>query len=370
MDPANILHLGVKEIRGLLRDPAMLFLIVFSFTFSVYTSGTSRSETLNRAPIAIVDEDQSPVSLRILEAFQPPYFAAPVLITAAEMDRRMDEGLDTFALNIPPDFQRDLLAGKQPEIQLNVDATRMTQAFLGSGYVQRIVSAELAEFLARYRANEVSSVNLVLRPRFNPELNDGWFQAIMSVVNSVTMLSIILAGAALIREREHGTIEHLLVMPVTPPEILISKIWSMGLVVMAGTGFALLGMVDWLLGIPLQGSLLLFFAGAALHVFATASLGIFLATMAGSMPQFGLLLIMVLLPLQVLSGGSTPIEAMPEAVRLFMQAAPNTHFVKLAQAVLFRGAGLDVVWPQMLWLLAIGSVLFALSLGQFRKFLK
>jgi ABC-2 type transport system permease protein len=286
------------------------------------------------------------------------------------MDRRMDAGLDTFALDIPPNFQRDLLAGKVPTIQLNIDATRMTQAFSGSGYVQSIVTAEVAEFSQRYRDTSVQPVDLVLRARFNPELNKTWFGAVMNVINNITMLSIVLTGAALIREREHGTIEHLLVMPITPFEIMISKVWSMGLVVLVASALSLSLVVQGLLSVPIEGSVPLFLAGAALHLFATTSLGIFLATITGSMPQFGLLLMMVLLPLQVLSGGMTPRESMPEAVQLIMLGAPNTHFVMLAQAILYRGAGLGVVWPQFLALAAIGSALFIFALGRFRESLK
>lgn len=367
---SNILQLGIKELRGLLRDPVMMALIAFSFTLSVYTAATSTPETLNRATIAIVDEDQSPLSGRIATSFYPPHFVPPRMISIAEMDRRMDNGLDTFALNIPPNFQRDLLAGRSPAIQLNVDATRMAQAFSGGGYVQSIVSSEVTEFLSRTRAPTEIPVELTLRSRFNPELNKGWFGAVMNVINSITMLAIVLSGAALIREREHGTIEHLLVMPVTPLEIMISKVWSMGLVVLLASSFSLIVVVQGLLQIPLQGSLLLFVCGTALLLFATTSLGIFLATLAGSMPQFGLLLMLVLLPLQVLSGASTPRESMPELVQNIMLAAPNTHFVILAQAILFRGAGLSVVWPQYLMLLLIGAGLFAYSLGRFRAFLR
>ncbi|MFZ6765128.1 ABC transporter permease [Pseudoroseomonas sp. WGS1072] len=370
MQVKNILQLGIKELRGLVRDPMLLVLIVYAFTLSIYTASKSMPETLNQAAIAIVDEDQSPVSSRIITAFTPPYFSVPRIISQPEMDRRMDAGLDTFALDIPPNFQRDLLAGRAPTIQLNVDATRMTQAFSGGGYVQSITSSEVSEFLNGYRGGATVPIDLNLRSRFNQELNKGWFGAITNVISSVTMLSIILTGAALIREREHGTIEHLLVMPVTATEIMVSKIWSMGLVVLAATGFSLIFVVQGLLAVPIQGSIALFLAGAALQLFATTSLGIFLATVAGSMPQFGLLLMLVLLPLQVLSGGVTPRESMPEIIQMIMFAAPNTHFVMLAQAVLFRGAGLAVVWPQLLTMVLIGSVLFAFSLQRFRKFLR
>jgi ABC-2 type transport system permease protein len=334
---SNIFQLGVKELRGLARDPMLLLLIVYAFTLAIYTAAKAMPENLNNAAIAIVDEDQSPVSGRITTAFYPPYFVPPKLISSHEMDKRMDSGLDTFALNIPPNFQRDLLAGRSPTIQLNVDATRMSQAFTGGGYVQSIVSSEVNEFLNRYRGDTQTPVGLNLRARFNQDLNKGWFGAITNVISSVTMLSIILTGAALIREREHGTIEHLLVMPVTPLEIMVSKVWSMGMVVLVATAFSLVVVVQGILAVPINGSLTLFLAGA---------------------------------PLQVLSGGTTPRESMPEIIQNIMLAAPNTHFVMLAQSVLFRGAGLSVVWPQLLAMIVIGSVLFFFALRRFRDFLR
>jgi ABC-2 type transport system permease protein len=364
---ANVLYLGVKELRSLLRDPMMLVLIAYSFTVAIYTAATAVPETLTRAPIAIVDEDRSPVSARIVGAFYRPYFDPPSIITSAAMDARMDAGIDTFALDIPPEFQRDLLAGRNPTIQLNVDATRMSQAFTGSGYIQSIVTGAVTEFTQRNRAAQTDSVDLVLRARFNQELNKSWFGAVMELINQVTMLSIILPGAALIREREHGTIEHLLAMPVTPAEIMIAKVWSMAVVVILATAVSLLFVVRAILGVPIEGSVALFLVGVAIHLFATTSMGIFLGTVARSMPQFGLLLILVLLPLQMLSGGMTPRESMPEAVQFIMQAAPTTHFVTLAQAILYRGAGLSVVWPQFLALAAIGGALFTYALARFRS---
>ncbi len=363
----NIFNLGVKELRSLLRDPIMLILIVWAFTFSIYTAATAMPETLHKAPIAIVDEDRSPLSLRITDAFYPPYFLPPIQITPAEMDARMDAGLDTFALHIPAGFQRDLLAGRNPALQLNVDATRMGQAFTGSGYVQAIVTGEVSEFVQRHRAENVLPVALQLRARFNPELNQTWFGAVMELVNRITMLSIILTGAALIREREHGTVEHLLVMPVTPFEIMSAKVWAMALVVLVSSAFALSVVVEGALAVPIEGSRALFLLGVTLHLFATTSMGIFLGTVARTMPQFGLLMMMTLLPLQILSGGMTPWESMPEVVQFLMQAAPTTHFVALSQAILYRGAGVEVVWPQFLGLAVIGAALFVFSLARFRK---
>ena len=364
---ANIWHLGVKELWGLWRDPAMLVLIVFMFGFSVYSGARSMPETLNRAPIAIVDEDASPLSARIAAAFYPPHFLRPSMIDLQQLDRGMDAGRYTFALVIPVNFQRDVLAGRAPALQLNVDATRMAQAFNGAGAIQQIAQGEIAALVQRHKGGTAAPVELALRARFNPTLDKGWFGAMTELINHVTMVSILLCGAALIREREHGTIEHLLAMPVTPAEIMLSKVWAMGLVVLLAVAASLQFVVKGLVGVPVEGSTALFLLTTALHLFATTAMGIFMATLTRSMPQFALLLILILLPLQMLSGGSTPRESMPELLQYIMLAAPTTHFNMAGQAILFRGAGLAIVWPQLLGLLAIGSVFFAVALRRFRR---
>ena len=368
--PSNILQLGIKELRSLYRDPALLLLIVYSFTLSVYSQATGTPESPYRATIAVVDEDRSPVTARILDALQEPYFLEPQHITLAEMDSGMDEGLYTFTMNIPPDFQADLLAGRQPAIQLNVDATQMSQAYTGAGHIQNIIMTEVAEFLKRYRGSTPMPVETVVRMEYNPNLVSAWFGAINAVINQITMLSIILTGAALIREREHGTIEHLLVMPVSPFEIMAAKVWSMGLVVLVASALSLRLIVEGWMQVPLQGSMPLFLLGTTLNLFATTSMGIFFGTVARSMPQLGLLVILVLLPLQILSGGTTPRESMPELVQNIMLVAPTTHFIELAQAILFRGAGADIVWPQLLALTVIGSLFFVGALSRLRKSLQ
>jgi ABC-2 type transport system permease protein len=363
----NVFRLGVKELWSLVRDPIMLVLIVWTFTFAIYVAATAMPESLHNTPIAIVDEDGSPLSARIVSSFYPPHFKTPILISLTDIDPGMDKGTYTFVLNIPPGFQRDVLAGRTPAIQLNVDATLMSQAFVGNGYIQQIVASEVTDFVQRYHSSTVPPVDLILRMRFNPNLEQAWFGSLMEIINNVTMLSIILTGAALIREREHGTIEHLLVMPVTPAEIMLAKIWSMGLVVLLAAMVALLFVVQGALQVPIEGSIALFIMATALHLFATTSMGIFLATLARSMPQFGMLLVLVLLPLQMLSGGATPRESMPELVQNIMLAAPTTYFVSAGQAILYRGAGIEVVWPQFLAILTIGTLLFFASLARFRK---
>ena len=363
----NIFHLGIKELRSLYRDPVMFVLIIFAFTFMIYLKAMAVSTELHNAPIAVVDEDRSSLSQRITSAFYGPSFKTPDVIDITEIDTVMDAGIYTFVLDIPPDFQRDVMAGKHPEIQVNVDATQMSQAFIGAGYIQNITQGEITEFMQGYRADTALPIELITRMRFNPTLTSVWFGGVMELINIITLLSIILTGAALIREREHGTLEHLLVMPLTPFDIMLSKIWAIGLVVLVAAALSLHFVIAGVLAMPISGSVPLFLLGTAIFLFSTTSLGILLGTIARTMPQLGLLMILLILPLQMLSGGTTPYESMPEFVQVAMQFAPTSHFVRIAQAILYRGAGLDVVWPDLIANIAIGMAFFLVALALFRK---
>ncbi|MCB1861104.1 MAG: ABC transporter permease [Gammaproteobacteria bacterium] len=364
---ANIFNLGVKELRSLYRDPVLMIFIVFAFSFMIYAAAKGMSQELNNASIAVVDEDRSALSSQIINAFYGPYFKTPELIQFREIDKQMDAGNYTFILDIPSNFQRDVLAGKHPAIQVNVDATMMSQAFTGAGYIQNIINGEINEFSQGIRGSATESIRLTSRYKFNPTLNSTWFGGVMQISNMVTMLSIVLSGAALIRERERGTLEHLLVMPLTSIEIMLSKVWAMGLVVLLAAGLSLRFVAQGVLEMPIAGSVPLYMLGMALLLFSTTSLGIFLGTVARTMPQLGLLIILVFMPLQLLSGGSTPYESMPQVIQNLMLAAPTTHFVSIAQAILYRGAGFDVVWPSFLVLIGIGMVFFIATLVLFRK---
>ena len=206
-----------------------------------------------------------------------------------------------------------------------------------------------------------------MRIAFNPNVTTAWFTSVMGIINSITMLAIILAGAAVVREREHGTMDHLLVMPLTPFEIAMSKIWANGLVIVVAVGLSLRLVVHGLLGVPIAGSIPLFLIGAAVYLFFATAIGIFLGTIARSMPQLGLLYLLVFLPMNMLSGSNTPLESMPAWLATIMQASPSTHFVSLAQAILYRGAGFAVVWPQFVIVALIGGLFLGLALLRFRR---
>lgn len=360
----NIFYLGIKELRGLAQDYLLLALIIYSFTLGISVASKAHPDSLKKAAIAIVDEDHSQLSKQIFDAFMPPMFLSPKEITRSQIDPSLDRGEYTFVVVIPPNFERDVRAGTKPEVQVNVDATRMSQAFNGSSYIQKIIQQEVAKFTLK-GDNEASSI--VIRNRFNPNLTMAWFAGVNQLINNITMLAIILTGAALIKERENGTLEHLLVMPVNAFEIMSSKVWSMLLVVLISSSVSLFLIIKGSLGMVIEGSVLLFILGVSLHLFAVTSMGIFLACIAQNMPQLGILFLLVLLPMQMLSGGTTPMESMPQWVQWVMQIAPTTHFVAFSQDILFRGAGLEVVWKPFAMLLIIGSVLFIISMHSFRK---
>jgi ABC-2 type transport system permease protein len=345
----------------------LLVLIVWAFTGAIYAAAKGVSQELHNAPVAVVDEDRSPLSQRLIGALTKPYFKPAQHIELPQMDRMLDHGQVTFAIVIPANFQQDLNAGHRPTIQLNIDATSMSQSFIGAGYIRSIFVAELNEYLTGKRESGDAPIRLATRVRYNPNLIGYWFGGVMEVINIVTMLTVILVGAAFIREREHGTLEHLLAMPLAPFEIMLAKIWANGLIVLAGTTLSLLVVVQGLLQVPIAGSVPLFLGGAALYLFSAASIGIFLGTLARSMPQFGLLFMLTIIPLQMLSGGVTPRESMPLFVQDIMLAAPTTYFVRLAQAILYRGAGLAVVWRDLLAMTAVGACFFGIALFRFRN---
>jgi hypothetical protein len=221
----NIFWLGTKELRSVLGDGVMVALIIWSLSFSIYSQATAESETVNDASVAIVDEDRSTLSRAIANALYPPYFKTPELISPAEIDESMDLDRFMFVLAIPPSFEEDVRRGRQPSVQINIDATAVGQASLGNSYIQSIVRKE---------------VNY-------------------------------------------------------------------------------------------------------------------------------LLMMMVILPMMMLSGGMTPIESQPEIIQPRTWFLPSRHHMAFAQAVVFRGAAFDIIWPQLLTIIGLGSIFFTASIALFRR---
>jgi len=363
----NVYRLGLKEMISLRHDPVLVLLIIYAFTFSIIAPARGVKLELVNASAAIVDEDHSPVSRRIADSLREPYFQPPVQIDVRDIDQAMNAGEYTFVLDIPPGFQADLAEGLKPAVQVNIDATAMAQAGAGARYIEQVLVEETRDYLAHHPVEPVLPVEAVTRLAFNPNGNSTWFMAVMQLVNMSTLLGILLTGAALIREREHGTIEHLLVMPLGATEIMLAKIWSNALVILVAATLSVLIVVRGVLDVPMAGSLPLFLTGLTAYLLSLTAIGILLATVARSMPQFGLLSIPVFLVMYMLSGAITPLDTMPELLQGVMLMSPTTHFVAFSQSVVFRGAGIETVWPELLATAAIGGLAFAAALMRFRR---
>jgi len=367
---AHIFHLGVKELISLSRDPVLIFLILYSFTFSVYTPSKSAVMDVINASIATVDEDNSDAARAVHDAMLPPQFLPPEQITWSEINKAMDTGKYTFVVNIPPRFQADLSENVKPDVQVIADATAMSQAGRGPTYINTIINQTVKPYwTGGFGGRDQRVIELDSRARFNVNMKQGWFVAINQIINNISVLAIFLCGAAVLREREHGNIEHLLVMPLKPFELAFAKIWANGLVVVIAAMASLFVVVKTVLAVPIAGSTLLFLAGICIYLFSVTALGIMLATIVRSMPQFGLLAFPVFIVMSLLSGGQTPLESMPIFLQKVMQFVPSTHFVAFSQAVLFRNASLGMVWPDMAKMFVIGIAYTIYTLSRFRKML-
>ena len=366
---SNILRLTVKELRAIRGDLVMVALILYVFSAAVWLVSDAGSTEVKDLSVAVVDEDHSPLSARIIDEIRAPLFAPPALLSPDEAAEAQTNGDYVLVVSLPPDLERNLRRGDEAEIQILADATAVAFAGNGASFMTQLLAESVSDYLTPGIDSD-GLVNVVFRSRFNPNMTARWFTSVMQLMNNVTMLMLILSGASLIRERERGTIEHVLVMPVRPHEIVLSKIFATGGVILFASVFSLVVVVQGAMGVPIAGSLALYVLGAAIYVVSVASLGLMLASFTHNMGQFGLLTIPVIVIMILLSGGITPLESMPDWLQLVMRTiSPATHFVSFAQSVLYRGAGLDLVIGQLAAMVAMSIVALSMVLARFRKIL-
>lgn len=363
----NMVWLTRKEVLSVLRDWMLMALVLYAFGPGVFFQAQSAADQVNNAAVAFVDNDRSPLSRAMAQALYAPWFQTPDLIDGAGAVRLMDDDVYTFIVVLPRHMAADLRAGDDVTVLLDVDATDVMQATVGSNYIRAILTREARRFATTPAPTSAASVDLVLRRAFNPNGNATWFEAVSALLNWLTNLTVILTGAALIREREHGTIDHLLVMPVTPFEIAMSKVLANAMIVFVIFTASLLIVVRWMLDVPVAGSVPLFLAGTFLFVFAAAAIGLLLGTAARSMAQFALLVIITVLPMMILSGGMSPVESQPQWLQYITWLLPSRHYLSFSNAVLFRGAGFETVWPEFLLVGALGAAFLGASLVIFRR---
>ncbi len=366
--------LAAKEIRQLLRDRALFIYTVYIFTANIIIAAGGASNELINAPIRVHDADRSAASRDLIYRFLPPRFRLEGEVgSPAQALRLLDEGEAQIILDIPPDFDRSLQRQQPAHVQALIDASQANIGYLASSYSARIV-ARFSEDRAQRNViraggdpRNLPAIKNELRVWYNPGLDHKWFNTISELLTMVTVACILLPAAAMIREKERGTLEQLLVSPLTPLQIMLSKLLSMMLVMLCGTAVAIFGIMMPFYRVPFVGSVPLFFLLAALYAFTNAGLGLVAATFARNSAQVGLVVLLMVMPIVMLSGTWTPMESMPVWLRGLMYFSPLRHFIEIAYGILLRGAGIGLLWDSVLPMAAIGIALFALGLARFRR---
>jgi ABC-2 type transport system permease protein len=363
-----------KELIQLFRDVPIVVFLIYSFTLSVYISGNGLKSQLHNANISVYDADHSFSSRDLIHKFQPPFFSfAGELSSSNEGLYRLDRGTVSAVLDIPPRFHEQLAAGEPTAVQLLVDTTNSPQGLSAASYAARIVAQFGQEAsLARFGGSAEASQNLPVivsdhRVWYNPDQNETWFESISHLLRMITIFAMLLPATALVREKERGTIEQLLVSPLTPLLIMLPKVLAMTVVILCAMAVALFGVMQPIFGVPIRGNLVLLFSLTALFVFTTAGMGLFAATITKNQSQVGLLTLLLIAPMLMLSGVTSPMEAMPPWVQYLMTLSPLRYFIDVVYGILLKGNGLKELWGHVLAMGLLGGSLFGLGMWRFRR---
>jgi ABC-2 type transport system permease protein len=365
--------LMLKEWRQLVRDRALFSYVIYIFTFDIMIAAGAPELDLRNASLGVVDRDQSVASRDLSYRLRSPYYSVfTVPDRHAELQRRLDHGELRAVLTIPHGFERALMTGKTADLQLLIDASDANLSYLLASYTERIVAPLAAEYAGRRNAaggyrDTWPEVRLRARNRFNPAMREAWFATIGELIAMVTVAAILLPAAALVREKERGTIEQLLVSPLTPLQIVLAKIWAMTAVILLGTAVAVGGVMHAWLGVPFRGSALLFFALVALYAMSASGLGVLAATFARNSGQIGLVVLMLVMPIINLSGTWNLVESMPEWLRVAINLSPMRHFVDITYGVLLKGADAAMIAAPAAKMALLGAAFCAAGVARFRR---
>ncbi|RIY33000.1 ABC transporter permease [Psittacicella melopsittaci] len=364
----NVFYLSMKEFRSLFSDPILIALIVYLFSMAVYSIASMPTTEIKNGAVAVVDYDKSSLTYRLRDSLREPSFKKVEEINYKDIDKNMDQGNYTFIIVFPPNFEADYLKQQNPKIQVLVDATSMTLANVGSSYINQIFTSEIRSYFKQ------QNISLPLDPEinvlYNPNYYSSWYMGTNQISGFMTLLILLLVGAAIIREKERGTIEHLLVMPVNTSEIATAKIISNSLVLLLAATLSLIIMIKLVIGVPYPLTQIpLFILGAAVFLFSVSSLGIVMAVAAPTLPQFALICIPVYVVLNMLSGALSPVENMPTLAYVVSQFFPTTIFNDYMADIIYRHASLSDVWLNLVKLLALGSVFIVIAFRKFKSML-
>ena len=366
----QVLVMVDKELRQLVRDRALGLFVLYAFTLNIFIAGDTAPVDLRDAPVLVRDGDRSAASRELIARFRPPHFRIAGEVTGPEQALRgLDQGRARLVLEIPPGFGETLSRGEESaRVQVLVDTSMVILGYLAASYSGQI-GAEFGRDWRESRRDGLDRVPAIESRRriwFNPALAEAWFNSISELLSMTTVIGILLPAAAMVREKERGTIEQLLVSPISPFQVMLAKVLAMVVVVLAGTAISLFGVMRPAFGVPVRGSVVLFFAVTGLYAFTTSGLGLVIGTFATRSGQVGLLVFLVVMPIILLSGTYTLFEAMPGWLRYAVGVSPLHHFVRIAYGILLRGAGWAGLWDAVLAMAVLGGGLFAVGVRRYR----
>lgn len=363
----------IKELLQLARDVPLVLFFVFAFSVDIVVGGGQEGSELKHAVMHVVDNDGSATSREFISRFTSPYYVLHgVSRDSDDSIEMLDRGAVILTMDIPQDFERSLLRGDPAAVQLQVDTTYSSLGLLAAAYAQRIAGdfgAEITMARLGLASADVASppIRDEQRAWFNPNQNNAWFFSVSELMIMITLLTMLLSAAALAREKERGTVEQLLVSPLTPLQILLPKVLAMSLVVVAGSMISVFAVLRPVFHVPIEGSLVLFFALTALYALTASGLGLFVATVTKNLSQAGLLAIFLFVPIILFSALHTPHEVMPRWLHLVVLFNPLNYYIEATYSILFRGAGLALVWDSILAMALLGGAVFGFGVWRFRR---
>ncbi len=364
----------MKEFLELRRDRWAMFRLVVPLLIQTLAFGYAATFTVRHVATALLDLDNSQASRGLISRFVATgrFNIVDVATRASEITRDLDSGRATAAIVIHAGFARDLANGQTAPLQVNVDGTNSNTALIALGYISQIVSLYESEHLPTIRPvstmDAVPAVELSLaeRPWFNPGIEDTWF-FIPGIIGTITLIQVVsLTAFAIVREREVGTLEQIMVSPIRPVEFILGKTVPFFLIGLADVALVTAFGVLWF-HVPFVGNPLIMLLGASLFLLAALGLGLLLSTLSRTQQQAFALNFFLVNPLFILSGFAFPIAAMPAWLRWFTVINPLRYFLVVIRAVFLKGVGITVLWPDLSAMALLALALLGLSVLRFRK---
>jgi ABC-2 type transport system permease protein len=365
----------IKEFIQVFRDARTRFVLFVPPIAQMLIFGYAATFEIHNVPTAVLDLDHTQQSRELISRFSSsPYFQVRWQLTRPEeLVGLIDRGQATVALQIHPGFSEQLRKGQTAPLQVVVDATNSNTALIAAGYVNQIVQAFAQDYQAErmgrispYLVNHVPQVELQPRPWYNVGLKSRWFFVPGVIGSLMTVLVTTLTAFSVVREREIGTLEQIMVTPIRPFEFILGKT----------VPFFLIGLIDvsliatigtlWF-RVPFRGSIAVLFAGTVLFLLCMLGVGLLISTVSSTQQQAMVTAFFFIMPAVIFSGFGFPISTMPRWLQYLTYANPLRYFLNVLRGVYLKGVGFDILWPQMIAMAAVGSVLLTLSVLRFHK---